>query len=290
MPTDLKDVTLMIFTCQGREHLLVKSYLSFKNACDYKFDKTILAIDGPVDVAIITAINPDLVIQHTARQGYVNAIATVINLINTLYFFWLEDDYVFTQDIKLADMLAVMYKDAAWAGISLCKIAPLTPLTKQHHIQDNLYVPEFGFAVSPALCKTIYIKDAFAAITAYEKNADTTYVSFEPFIGEFFIKNNLKYAIIDSGDVAHAEHIGFLESTGREYHMINSMDEKHTSVDKEFISGLGREQTITLYNKIAMLPKLWYAVIVLSFGLFNRRVAYDFAFRIYSSYLKKFKY
>jgi hypothetical protein len=290
MSTDPNDVTLVIFTCDGREHLLIKTIASFKQACSYQFAKTILVVDGQINRDVADSINADLILHHTSRQGYVTAIANVINLVTTPYFFWLEDDYIFTKEIKLNYMLTAISKDNAWAGISLCKIAPLTALTKQQHIQDDLYVPEFGFAVSPALCRTVYVKDAFTAIAVYEKNEDTTYISFEPFIDEFFIKNNLRYAIIDSGDVAHAEHIGFLESTGREYHMINSMDKKHTSVDKEFISGLGREQTITLYNKVAMLPKLWYAVIVLSFGLFKHRVAYDFAFRIYCSYLKKFKF
>ena len=85
-------VDLLIFTCNDREHLLQKSYTSFKNACNYKFNKVILAIDGQIDDAVITQIQPDTIIQHPTRQGYVNSIAKTLKLINTPYFFWLEDD------------------------------------------------------------------------------------------------------------------------------------------------------------------------------------------------------
>jgi hypothetical protein len=39
-----------------------------------------------------------------------------------------------------------------------------------------------------------------------------------------------------------------------------------------------------------MLPKLWFAVLILSFKLLKYRYAYDMAFRIYIAFLKNFKF
>ena len=95
--------------------------------------------------------------------------------------------------------------------------------------------------------------------------------------------------ILDPVDHEMLAHAGDFESTGREYHMINSVDATTASLDRNYISGLTRGKNITLYNKVAMLAKVWYAATVLSFSLFKHRHAYDFAFRLYSAYLKKFR-
>jgi hypothetical protein len=220
-------IDLVIFTCQGREHLLLKSYASFKNACDYKFDKTILAIDGPVDTTIITAINPDLVIHHTQRRGYVNSILETIKLISTEYFFWLEDDFIFNQEVPISYILETIQTQKNWAGIFLSRNAPFTQAEKKHNHFDNFYIPEFGYSASPTLCRTAYIKRAFAALIKHPKNEETKHYGFEPFLDDFFINNNISYALLDPGNIAHVNHIGQLENTGRQYHMINSIDEKN---------------------------------------------------------------
>lgn len=290
MSTDLNDVTLVIFTCEAREHLLIKTMASFYEACDFKFSKTILVLDGEVDTNAINNINADTVLKHTTREGYANIIADALRLITTPFFFWLEDDFLFNQKVPLKYMLDVMSGDLNWAGIFLSRTAPLTSAEKKVHLMNDLYIPDFGFSVSPTLCKTTHVSAAFAAMTVHEKNDNTKYLTFEPFIDDFFIKNDLKYAIIDPGEVSHVEHIGLLESTDRAHHSINSLDKQYTVINKEFISGLGSHLKIGIYNKLAMLPKLWFAVIVLSVKLFKHRASYDFAFRIYCAYLKKFKY
>jgi hypothetical protein len=283
-------IDLVIFTCEGREHLLLKSYESFKSVCDYKFDKTILVIDGPVDADIIAEINPNLVIQHTQRRGYVNSILEAIKLISTEYFFWLEDDFIFNQEVPMPYILETIKKQKNWGGIFLSRNAPFTQSEKKHHHFDNFYIPDFGYSVSPTLCRTNYIKQAFTALINYPKSEETKYYGFEPFIDDFFIANNISYALLDPGAIAHVNHIGQLENTGREYHMINSIDEKTTLVNKKYISNFGKDRKITTYNKIAMLPKLWFSVFILSFKLLKHRRAYDMAFRIYIAFLKNFKF
>ncbi|MES2377401.1 MAG: hypothetical protein V4553_12510 [Bacteroidota bacterium] len=263
---------------------------SFYEACDFKFSKTFLILDGKVNTDIVGDIKADTILKHTTREGYVSIIADALRLINTPYFFWLEDDFLFNQKAPLNYMLDVMNRDVNWAGIFLSRTAPFTSAQKKKPVIDDLYIPDIGFSVSPTLCKTIHMRAAFAAMDLHEKSDHTKHLTFEPFIDSFFIQNKLKYAIMDPGEISHVEHIGLLESTDRAHHTVNSLEKQFTIINKEFVSGLGRDRIITMYNKFAMLPKLWFAIIVLSVKLFKHRVSYDFAFRIYCAYLKKFKF
>jgi hypothetical protein len=288
--TGVIPVSLVVFTCEGREHLLLKSFESFSGACEDDFAYKILVIDGKINQVAIDLVSPDMIIQSTLRRGYVNSIITALKNIETDYFFWLEDDFLFNQKVPLDYMLNTMVKDKSWAGIFLSRTAPLTITEKKIHLFDNLYVPDFGFSVSPTLCKTEHIKNAFTAMIAHTQDESTKYISFEPFIDEFFIQNELKYAIIDPGSISHIKHFGDLESTAREYHMINSISIPIKPVHKEYISGLQRTTTINLYNKAGMFIKLYISVFYLSIKLFFERESYDFAFRIYRAFLKRFKH
>lgn len=285
-----KNISLVIFTSEGREHLLYDTINSFNNACNYQFSKKILSIDGRINYDVNNTVKPDIIVQHYDRQGYIKSIITVLKLIETPYFFWLEDDFLFNLPVPVDYLLETMTKDGTWAGIFLSRTAPLTLSEKKYHYFDDLYLPDYGFSVSPTLCKTMHIKNAFEALISYPKNDSTKHYGFEPFINDFFKQNKLKYALLDPGAQSHVEHIGFMESTAREYHMINSVDKKYSAINKKYISGFGKERVITSYNKLAMLPKLWFAVFILSFKLLKQRQAYDFAFRIYCAFLRKFKY
>lgn len=282
-------IDLIIFTCEGREHLLQKTVQSFTKTCNYPFKKVILAIDGNVDPAIISEINADVTIQYNTRHGYVNSIANALKLVDAPYFFWLEDDFLFNKEIPLTMMLDTLIKQPKWASIFLSRTILLPDETKHHHF-DEFYIPNFGFSVSPSICNTVHIKTTFNALESFSKSSDTKHYGFEPFMDDYFLKNNLSYATIDPGAVPHVTHAGQLESTAREYHMINSIDKKHSLVNKLYISGFGKDKKIILYNKLTMLPKLWLSVFVLTFEVLFNRQAYDFAFRIYLAYLRKFKY
>jgi len=284
----MNNVSLVVFTCEGREHLLLKSFESFTDSCNAVFKNKILAIDGKISQTVIDVIAPDFVIQSTTRRGYVNNIINALKNIETDYFFWLEDDFLFKQKVPIDYMLNTMVKDKTWAGIFLSRSAPLSEEKK--HLFDDLYVPDFGFSVSPTLCKTEHIKNAFVSIIAHPKDQSTKYISFEPFLDEFFIRNELKYAVIDPGTIAHVDHFGGLESTAREYHMINSVNIPVRPQSKDYISGLQRTKTISLYNKLGMFFKLYISVFYLSVKLFFSREAYDFAFRVYIAFLKRFKH
>jgi hypothetical protein len=180
-------------------------------------------------------------------------------------------------------------QDEKWGGLCLTRWL-LKPEEITQHYFDDLYVPTFGYSVSPALCNTQHVKDAIKALYEVPKDGESRFYGFEPFISDFFERQQLKYAFLHHGDLAYVTHIGELESTAREYHMMNSIDDTKSDIDKNYVSGFGRERKITFYNKVAMLLKLWQTAFILSFKLFTDRRSYDFAFRIYLALLRGFKY
>jgi hypothetical protein len=202
-------INLIIFTCQGREHLLLKSYASFKNACDYEFGKIILAIDGPVDPSIIAEIKPDLVIQHPERRGYVNSIAQTVKVITSPYFFWLEDDWSFNQKIDLPYLLSQLQQNNDWAEIILSKYGPLSDEMKLYPLADNLYQSIYGFSANPAICNTGHIQTAFTKLA--NKGAILGEEGFEVFLWKKFEAENIKCAILDPVDQQSLSHEGYLE-------------------------------------------------------------------------------
>src|ERR1700712_1204347 len=122
-----EEVTLVIFTCEGREHLLQQCFKSFSAACNFKFKKVILAVDGQIDPSVISLINPDVVVQSYKRKGYVNNITQTIGLIDTNYFFWLEDDWKFHTTINLRPLIEQLNINRHWVQVVYNKENPALP-------------------------------------------------------------------------------------------------------------------------------------------------------------------
>jgi hypothetical protein len=282
-------VTLVIFSSEGREHLLMQMFPSFLANCNIQFAQIILAIDGQYSPTAVKVINPDTLIQQYERNGYITNITNALKMVSTPYFFWLEDDFLFNQPVPFEKMLAVL-QDKSWGAVYLSRFAPIAQSRILKDYGDGLLLLDIGFSVSPTMCNTEVIKKALAALYESEKSIDTRRVGFEPFIDQCMVADNLKYAVIDPGTISHVNHIGELESTAREYHMVNSVNAEHSDIDKFYLSGFGKEGKITFYNKLAMFLKLIYSTAVLSIKLFVNRPAYDFAFRVYLAFLRGFKY
>ena len=279
------DLTLVIFTCQGREHLLEKTYKSFLEKCDLKFSKTILAVDGPVDAAILTHINADLVIYNYKRVGYVTSIINALANINTNYFFWLEDDWTFHDHIDLAAFKFQLELHADWTQVIYSKYNPPIDELKSEPIGVDLYKHPYGFSGNPGVCRTSILKDAFDRLALFSKENKVAELSFENFISEYLKENRMMTAIYVP---AHRviSHEGFMESTARQYHMINSVNKIESLA---YISGLGSDRTVTFKNKLGMFVKFWLISYLISFKIWFSREAYDLAFRLNATYLKKFK-
>jgi len=283
----VNNITLVIFTCEGREHLLLKSFASFAKACGSVFARKILAVDGKISQATIDVIAPDEIIQSPARRGYVPSIIRALKNIDTDYFFWLEDDWEFPHDFT-ADSLITSFNDDKVLQVTLAKEdrdAAFKPYT-----EPDIFINGYGFSANPSLCRTAIVREIFKEAIAHKKDESSKFLSFEYFATDFASSKHLISLIKYHNNQAFVNHIGDLESTAREYHMINSISIPVKQGKSEYISGLNRYKEISLVNKAGLFIKLYAATIYLSLKLFFSREAYDFAFRIYVASLKRFKH
>jgi len=269
-------VSLVIFTCTGREHLLRESFTSFEAACDYPFSKIILAIDGQINPQIIDHIKPDVIVQSPERKGYVNSIMRTLNNIDSDYYFWLEDDWKFHDKVNIRWFVGLMQKNKDWAEMILSKFGPLTPEFKVQPIGDDLYQSTFGFSANPCLCNTQTVKRGFRLLNDAPKGDKLGFDGFENFLTRTFDAENIKCIIVDPVDHLSISHEGYLESTPRNWHMTNSLESR----TKEHLLTMA---TPSFFRRMLMAVKLAGAFLKLFFTQFFNDRVYELCFRIIAS-------
>lgn len=267
-------IDLVIFTCEGRELLLQKTIDSFRNASDLSFDKIILAIDGQISLQAIAMIKPDLVVQSYKRKGYVNNITAALKQVSSPYFLWLEDDWIFLKKLDATYILGTLEQHPDWSEIVLSKTGPLVAKEKEGGlIADNLYNNINGFSANPCFCNTKHLQEAFRLLELAPKGGKLGEDGFENFLTKTFANQNLKNVILDPVDHLPISHEGFLESTPRNWHMTNSLEEKNQA----------HMLTIpapSVARKIYMILKMSVAFVKLSaLQLFSDKL-YELCFRI----------
>src|ERR1039457_2626347 len=94
--TMTETLNVLVFTCEGREHLLQKTWASFAPRLEGIKHRLILAIDGHVSPEASAIIRPNVVVQNYQRQGYIQSILNAISIIDSELFLWLEDDWQIT--------------------------------------------------------------------------------------------------------------------------------------------------------------------------------------------------
>jgi hypothetical protein len=270
-------VSLVIFTCEGREYLLHDTYNSFKKACDYPFSKTILAIDGNVDAAITNHIQPGIVVQSPARQGYIHNIFRALKMVDTPYFFWLEDDWQFDAKADLEPFINLLKEHSNWTQILYSKFGPLDDELKQKPVSADLYETTYGFSANPCICRTAVLKDAFDHLQAAADQGDQlAEEGFEYFISRYLSQKGMISLIQDPVDHNMISHQGYLESTPRNWHLTNTINQK---AEKHHLTipapSIGRKLLMAL-RLIGVFPKL--AVKQLA----NNEI-YELCFRILAS-------
>jgi hypothetical protein len=282
-----KTISLVIFTCEGREHLLQKSFASFTKACGTVFTGKILAVDGKISQQAVDAISPDEIIQSPVRSGYVPSIIRALKNVDTDYFFWLEDDWEFPHDFDVESLISLFDNDTV-LQVTLAK--ENRDAAFKVYTEPDIYINGYGFSANPSLCRTAIIKEIFNEAVAHKKDESSKFLSFEYFATNYANSKGLVSLIKYRNSLSVVNHIGDLESTAREYHMINSISIPVKQGKSDYISGLNRYREITFVNKAGLFIKLYVATIYLSIKLFFSREAYDFAFRIYIASLKRFKH
>ncbi|MES2267304.1 MAG: hypothetical protein V4520_11110 [Bacteroidota bacterium] len=269
-------ISLVIFTCEGREHLLQKTYESFKNHVDYTFDKVFIAVDGEVDLAAINYINADCIIQHVKRKGYVNSIKQALKFIETPYFFWLEDDWKFNSPIAVESYINTLTSNPNWAEIILSKFGPLNQEQKSVRLHDDLYNSIAGFSANPCFCNTTHLQNAFTELANATKGGVLGEDGFENFLTKHFLNLRIVCAIEDPVDHEPITHEGYLESTPRNWHMTNSLEIK----TKEHLMTI---PVPSFYNRIKMAVKLTFTFTRLFVKQFWINHVYEYCFRIVTS-------
>jgi len=282
MSTDNNHISLVIFTCEGREHLLYNTVNSFNKASNYSFNKTILAIDGTISNEVIEFVNPDIVVQNPKRKGYVNNIIQALSQINTEYFFWLEDDWTFNEPIHLDTLVGELKQHDTWTQVVYSKFGPLTEDLKSEPLSINLYRSNNDFSANPCLCRTSLIKTAFAELVEAPKGDKLGEDGFENFVGNYFKKAGLICAIHDPVEHSVITHSGYLESTPRNWHMTNSLNQK----TKKHLLTIPAPP---LWRKLLMALKLLIILPQLMLKQLINNEAYELCFRILASikYIKK---
>lgn len=269
-------ISLVIFTCTGREHLLKSTIDSFNDMVDIKFDQTILAIDGPVNNNIIDYIKPDLIIQQYYRKGYVHSISKALKTISNPYFFWLEDDWNFTKKLALNKLYHQLQAHKQWSQIIYSKFGPLNAEQKSIHLEDNLYQTDFGFSANPCMCKTDLLTTVFDSMINAPKGDKLGEDGFENYITKQFEQAGLISVIVDPIDHIPISHEGYLESTPRNWHMTNSLVEK----TKSHLLTIPKP---SVARRFIMFIKLIVTLVSLSVKQFFSKKAYEFCFRIIAS-------
>lgn len=272
----LTPVTLVIFTCEAREHLVYATYNSFTSHCKYQFSKTILAIDGKINTEVVDHIKPDTVILSPGRKGYVNNIIRVLPAIDTEYFFWLEDDWKFHEQFDLDYYLNIICQHPDWVEIFFSKFGPLPTPMKEFPLGNNLYKTSFGFSANPGICRTKHIRSAFTELVHAPKGEKLGEDGFENFLSKVFERDHNVCTIVDPVDHTAISHEGYLESSSRKWHMTNSVDNK-----------IGVHQMVipkpSLSRKLVMYFKLIGVFFRLSYKQLVNDETYEFCFRIISS-------
>jgi len=276
-------VSLVIFSCEGRERLLINTLTSFLAKANFTFDQVILAIDGPFDLRSIN-LKSDLIVQSPVRKGYVNSITTALKLITSEYFVWLEDDWEFFDDLKIQSYLKYLQENENFAQITHSKYGPLPPDFKNRFLMSDLY-ENHGFSANPCICRTSFLQEAFTDLTLQSSKDDFKLTGFETFLTAYFKNKKYKCIIIDR-EMKIMDHSGYLESTDRQYHMIHSLSE-HT--EQTYISGFGSDVEISIRSRLFMLPKLLISFVILSGRLLFDRQSYDYALRVCTGRPKKIK-
>ena len=271
-------ITLIVFTCEGREHLLPQTLESFREKVNYQFSKVVLAIDGKISKQILEIVNPDIVVNNYTRKGYIFNILNAISLIETDFFFWLEDDWHFQKELNIDSALEHIKSSMSIAEATFGKYDTLK--SKESDCADFIESP-FGFSANPSLCRTKIIKEAFQYLLTIPKNEFTKFTGFETAISDFFMNNAISCCIVNPKGIAHSKHSGDLETTPREYHMINSLDSSLSDIGREYISGNTFQSAISIKSKFSIFPKLLVSVLLILPKVFKSREAYDICIRSY---------
>ncbi len=257
--------------------LVSNTYKSFISQTKYKFSKIIVSVDGNYDLSVLNEIAPDVILHQRNRKGYVYCILETIKLIDTEFFFWLEEDWSLSRQLNIENNLRIMAQHPDWAEVIYSKFADELSADYVPVGEGDLFISKYGFSANPCICRTAHILNAFKSFSEQSKPAIEE--GFEEYLTRFYKENGIKCIIEHSFEHAIVAHSGYLESTPRFYHMTLS-----TNPDKIYYRPATYYKTKPgIIRRLIMFCKLALVFIRISFLQFFKLSAYEHSFRIVTS-------
>ena len=270
------EVTLVYFSCEGREHLLTKTAEAFEQHQSFPFLDKILAFDGPLQRGFSVAdLGVYKLVNNVSRAGYVSSVQNALSLITTPYFFWQEDDCRFLRKIDVDYLLAQMEANPNWVqvgwgmGEKFPAAEKIWPLGR-----DNMFQTAYGFSARPALCRTSDLREAFAMT---EGDAINIKQDIEEYLRDWLKLKSKVSVSIDPGETSIYVHEGQLESIDKAFLRMKPT----TGSDRDFyISNLGHKKLPPLLRRIKNFCNLVGSGCRLCFDQFFKLNRYDVAWRV----------
>lgn len=266
----MSQVSLVVFTCAGKEHLLDKCIKSFEDKCNYVFNEKIICLDGDVKEKDLT-FTYDKIVRNRKRRGYVESIKNGVNLVETEYFFWLEDDWKFRRNVDIRSLVNNMQEK--WCQIVLNK-------RRGNDISENtIEFIDSSFSANPCLCRT---KPIHQGIVSIKEQSEVGQVPFEHSMDDWLKKYGYQCKRLTSGSEALVDHMGGIESTQRRWHTPDASTGSST-----FKISRSSYESVSLKNRLMMVIKLVSVFFLLIARQMWNDEAYDLSFRIYRSFQNK---
>ncbi|MEO7931657.1 MAG: hypothetical protein ABIT76_00715 [Chthoniobacterales bacterium] len=269
-----KILDVIVFTCEGREKLLEETWQAFSSFFPKEKTRIILAIDGEIAPNAITAISPNVIVRNFRRSGYIRSIINALRLVESEFFYWLEDDWTPMNPLDVDVAIAGLLRNPKWIQARWSKTAPLT--AEDYILEGDFNFSSVGFSANPCVCRTDLIRKGFYELSQSKKGSSLGIDGFENFLTNWALENNLPCAVMNPGETPAVEHSGYLESTGREWHMTSSLDKRPA----QHLSPVGSPP---LWRRLWMIPKLIRSAIVVGIRQIMDDEAYNLAFRIVGS-------
>jgi len=263
--------TLLIFACEGREHLLEETYASLCESVQFDFDKTILSFDGECTGRPARIVQPDVFLQSPKRKGYVPSIRRAIRHVDTEFFFWLEDDWGFNVDIPLKHYLEILADQAMSSQLLFLK-RKHSPDDAGETIDSHVYVSKVGFSANPSLNRTDDIRHSLNAAD------ETSSQNIEHYVTDWAEKNERQFLVAALKDKPFVNHLGMLEATGGKWHTVKGGRQVSSS----------DHSSISVGSRVKMFLRLPVRSTYLSFMQLVDREAHSLAWRV-TNVIKRFK-
>lgn len=266
-----ESANLLLFACEGREHLMRETYDTFRTHTDYTFDRTILAVDGGYEQKLIHHIQPDVLVQSPQRKGYVASVRRALPLVESEYFFWLEDDYRFNRDVDVGWMLDVLRERTSAIQLRLIS-QTLEPdqLSDPVDNADDVYHSPFGFSCRPGVNRTADVKRAMLDESP-EGNEN-----IEHHMIDWCEANERACLMIDPGEHPPISHVGHLEATSGQWHTTEPDEEwENPKLDTS-----SSENTPDMRARLKMVVRLGVRVLYLALRQLSDDRAHSLSWRV----------